>query len=263
MENEDKVKDLIYTFGAIASLPEEKLNDYVKNLKDLSPNEIVKSIIVELYRLHKKGKISMEQIIENKDKIFSLGSDYHSIKDLLDELENMQNRNLLDSSVSLEENHRLVNETFDKFNDLIKNEELDCYYTGGLTAFFRTNTPLNRYHGDLDLMINEEDLFLLKKIIDKNPDFSLQSHMHEKNDTGHEFSIKYKDTIMSIGLFLFKREIDNSINYKSYYLENDNMKCKEVIKTPKCTDLEMDNTLKYHNGIPYKAMSTEAIYLVL
>lgn len=59
MKNEDKVKDLIYTFDDVASLPKEKLDDYVNRLKDLSPNEIVKSTIVELYRLNQNGKISM------------------------------------------------------------------------------------------------------------------------------------------------------------------------------------------------------------
>ena len=43
-------------------------------------------------------------------------------------------------------------EAFDKLNCLI-GAQLDSFYTGGLMEYLATNHQLERYHGDLDLLM--------------------------------------------------------------------------------------------------------------
>ena len=261
MDKEAAVRELIYTYGRMANIPEDELENYVEQLKSLDNDQIVRTVIIKLKDLYDHKKLTLDQISMHVDKIFVLSSKYNSISDLIKELDELQKKNLIHQQMSLEDNHKLVLECFDDFNSLIKDANLDCFYTGGLMAFFVTETPLNRYHGDLDLMINENDLDILKKIIDLHPDFKMVCKMNDKDDTGHEFIIEYKGTPMNVGLFLFKRDIDNSVTFTSYYYDQGVLMCKEKNITPKASELSFDQNVKFHNGIPYNSMSLEDIYL--
>ena len=72
----------------------------------------------------------------------------------------LKSMNMMDLQMSLSDNHRLVIEAFDKFNQII-GTKFDAYYTGGLMGYLATNHPLERYHSDLDLFINEKQLYPL------------------------------------------------------------------------------------------------------
>ena len=103
----------------------------------------------------------------------------------------------------LTENHKLVLEAFDKFNELI-DIKFDSFYTGGLMGYLAINHELERYHGDLDLYINEEQLLALYSLVQQSEDFEFVSNMDHKEQNGHEFKINYKGTPMSIWLFLLE-----------------------------------------------------------
>ena len=46
--------------------------------------------------------------------------------------------------------------------------------------------------------------------------------MNHKEVNGHEYKVTYKDTPMSIGLFLFSRLPNQEIVLKNYYYQNPN-----------------------------------------
>ena len=163
----------------------------------------------------------------------------------------------------LAENHRLVLETFDRFNELIKTN-FDCFYTGGLMGYLATEHPLERYHGDLDLFINEEQLFTLYQLVQNSDDFEFVSNMNHKDVNGHEYKVTYKNTPMSIGLFLFSRLPNHEIVLKEYYYpnqdSNQDLYVDEHHLSSKYASMMFSNQIREHNGTFYKMQTLESIY---
>ena len=171
--------------------------------------------------------------------------------------------NLEHPQMPLGQNHELVIKVFDKFNELIQGK-FDCYYTGGLMGYLATGHELERYHGDLDLFINEKQLITLKELVDNNEDFKFVSNMNHKEINGHEYKVVYRDTPMSIGLFLFERKNDMSITKKEYYFENQDVNGELLVDechfSPEYTEMCFPNQVREHNGSTYRMMSLESIY---
>jgi hypothetical protein len=171
--------------------------------------------------------------------------------------------NLTHPDMPIQENHKLVLEVFDKFNQLI-GTGFDAYYTGGLMGYLATNHKLERYHGDLDLFINEEQLNALCELTKQSDDFEFISNMNHKEQNGHEFKIQYKGTPMSIGLFLFERTKENGMIIKEYYHKDNNPENELLVNQqhldPEYTKLSFSDQIREHDGIPYKMQSLESIY---
>lgn len=81
--------------------------------------------------------------------------------------------------MSFSENHQLVLEAFEQFNQLLQ-MNFDGCYTGGLMGYIAIGHKLERYHSDLDLFINESELLKLKQLVDKSEDFNFVSNMNHK-----------------------------------------------------------------------------------
>ena len=63
-------------------------------------------------------------------------------------------------------------------------------------------------------------------------------------------------------MFLFEKLEDGSIVEKDYYYdENNDLWVEERINTPECSRLSFGQQIHYHNGIPYKAITLEALYV--
>lgn len=91
--------------------------------------------------------------MSNSDLILALNPDkYKTPDDLIARLGWIKSMNMTHPQMPLTENHRLVIEAFDKLNCLI-GAQLDSFYTGGLMGYLATNHQLERYHGDLDLLM--------------------------------------------------------------------------------------------------------------
>ena len=61
-------------------------------------------------------------------------------------------------------------------------------------GYIATENSLERYHGDLDLFINEKNLITLKELVDNSEDFKFVSNMNHKE-------IK-KNTILKIKMLM-------------------------------------------------------------
>ena len=197
-------------------------DNLVEKLLNLDNNDSIDTILVSLNSLLNRKILSVDDILSNVNLILSLSPDkYHSANDLIERLNWIKSMNLEYPEMPLTENHKLVIETFDNFNKLIKTN-FDCFYTGGLMGYLSTGHPLERYHGDLDLFINEDQLFTLYELVQNSHDFKFGSNMNHKEVNGHEYKVTYKDTPMSIGLFLFSRLPNQEIVLKNYYYQNPN-----------------------------------------
>ena len=263
--NKKKVQDIVTKYANLAHITDEKaLEGIINDISSKAPDDAIDAIIGSLISLLNKGALTEEQILSNAGLILNLNPEkYKTTEDLVSRYKWLKSMNMVHTQMPLEENHKLVIEAFDKFNELIETD-FDAFYTGGLMGYLATNHELERYHGDLDLLINEEQLEELRKRIEESKDFQFVSNMDHKEVNGHEYKITYKDTPMSVGLFLFSREADGGIITKEYYYPNQNtsetLRVDEHHLTPVYVSIMFDENIHEHNGIPFRMQSLESIY---
>ena len=260
----EQIKKIVYTFTKLANVNNENIcNDLINRLSVMNEEDVIDYIVVALSDLAEKGQVKADDIFSNIGLITSLSEKYSSKDDLMTRLNWLKSMNMTHPQMPLSENHKLVIEAFDKFNQII-GINFDSYYTGGLMGYLATSHPLERYHGDLDLFINEEQLESLYEIVMQSEDFEFISNMDHKEENGHEFKIQYKGTPMSIGLFLFERKPNNEIVIKEYYHLNNNpseeLLVNEQHLSPEYAQMIFANDIRNHNGIPYRMQSLESIY---
>lgn len=261
----ENIKKIVYTFANKANITDTyALNGIINELLSMNINDSIDRILVSLNDLVIRKAITVQDVFDNVDMLVKLNPEkYQSAEDLIQRLNWIKGMNMEHPQMPLTQNHKLVIEAFDKFNELIQGK-FDCYYTGGLMGYLATGHELERYHGDLDLFINEEQLIALKELVDSSSDFKFVSNMDHKEINGHEYKITYCDTPMSIGLFLFERKNDMSITTKEYYYENQDVNGELLVDehhfSPEYTEMCFSNQVREHNGSTYKMMSLESIY---
>lgn len=261
----ETIKKIVYTFGNKANITNTNaLNGLINELLSMNINDSTDRILVSLNDLVIRKAITVQDVFDNVDMLVKLNPEkYQSAEDLIQRLNWIKGMNMEHPQMPLTQNHELVIEAFDKFNELIQGK-FDCYYTGGLMGYLATGHELERYHGDLDLFINEEQLIALKELVDSSCDFKFVSNMDHKEINGHEYKITYCDTPMSVGLFLFERKNDMSITTKEYYYENQDVNGELLVDehhfSPEYTEMCFSNQVREHNGSTYQMMSLESIY---
>lgn len=259
------LKNIVYKYAELSKITDTKMCDnLIEKLSTLNTDDSIDAILVSLNSLLNRKILSVDDILSNVNLILLLNPDkYHSADDLIARLKWIKGMNLEYSKMPLTENHRLVIETFDRFNELIKTN-FDCYYTGGLMGYLATGHSLERYHGDLDLFINEEQLFTLYELVQSSDDFEFVSNMDHKEVNGHEYKITYKGTPMSIGLFLFSRLPNQELVLKEYYYlnqdPNQDLYVDEHHLSGRYASMMFSNELREHNGSFYKMQTLESIY---
>lgn len=261
----EQIKKVIYTFATLSNISDKQLCDNLINrLISMNIDDVMDYLIVSLSDLVSRGALKQDDVFSNANLLISISPEkYSSTDDLMKRLNWLKSMNMEHPQMPLSENHKLVIESFDKFNQII-GTNFDAYYTGGLMGYLATNHQLERYHGDLDLFINEEQLLTLYDLIKQSEDFEFISNMDHKEENGHEFKIQYKGTPMSIGLFLFERKPDNEIVIKEYYHANNNQDEELLVNeqhlAPEYAQMIFSEQVRQHNGIPYKMQSLESIY---
>ncbi len=264
-ERKELLKNIVYTFAKLSNVTDTLLcDDYVEKLFNLSVDDSIDTLLISLNSLVEKKVLTIDNIVSNISLLLALNPDkYHTQDDFIERLNWIKSMNLEYPKMPLTENHELVIETFDEFNKLI-GTDFDCYYTGGLMGYFATNHPLERYHGDLDLFINEDQLFMLQELIDNTVDFQFISNMDHKEVNGHEYKIVYKNSPTSIGLFLFSRLPNKGILLKEYYYPNCDINQELCVDlhylSPMYTLLSFSNQMREYDGNYYRMQSLESIY---
>lgn len=261
-EKKELIKRVVYKFMELSKTKDTKAkDDFINKLCSCNIDDSVDLILISLSDLVNKDLLSTEDIISNVDLLLDLNRNkYHTIDDLINRLNYIKSMNLEHPSMSLRENHELVTLIFDKFNELIQTD-FDCFYTGGLMGYIAVNHPLKRYHSDLDLFINEEQLFALYELVKNSDDFEFISNMEHKSKNGHEYKITYRKTPITIGLFLFSRLTNNEMVLKEYYYENDHeLYVDEYHLKEEYTNLAFQDDIKEHNKTFYRMQTLEGIY---
>lgn len=180
--------------------------------------------------------------------------------------------NEVEGNMSLDENHKLVNEALVKFTTLFNQYGIDYYIVGALPCFIKTGQQLFRYHDDIDIMVNEEDIPKIVEIMeltgyqfydDRFPSIERFYQMQE-NKPPHTILAQNPNNEFHLGFFTFRRENDNSITMTEYShrLENDIVMIDllERKSTPIGTSLRYDETPTMHLGTSFKTSTIESVY---
>ena len=151
----ETIKKIVYTFENKANVTDlDALNELINELLSM---DSIDRILVSLNDLVNSKMITVQDVFDNAGMLVKLNPEkYQSLEDLIQRLNWIKGMNLEHPQMPLRQNHELVIKVFDKFNEFIQGK-FDCYYTGGLMGYLATGHELERYHGDLDLFINEKN----------------------------------------------------------------------------------------------------------
>ena len=257
-----RIEKIVNKFAELADVNNpEMIDKLVSDLSVMNENDVLDSLIKIIYSRLEQGDLDRDDVLSNLDLLAGISEDFPTKKEVYERFEWLSSMNMLHTNMPLTDNHETIIEVFDEFNKLI-GINFDAFYTGGLIGYIATNHKLERYHSDLDLFINENQLKELYNLVKNSPDFSFVDQLDDKSENspgkmaGHEFKITYKDTPISVGLFLFERkEYYHSVNDP----ENDLLVTEKHLN-PEYAKLAFSNEIREHNGISYKMQSLESIY---
>lgn len=180
--------------------------------------------------------------------------------------------NQIEGNMPLEQNHALVNQALTQFCTLFNQQQIDYYIVGALPCFLKINHPLFRYHDDIDIMLNENDLPKIAAILaptnyelhdDRFPSLE-RFHEMQTCPPPHTVLAQHKDNEFHLGFFLFRREPDQSLTMREYShrLENNRVvvDVKERLSDPIGTQLRYDENPILYNGIRFRTSTIESVY---
>ena len=219
-----------------------------------------------------------EQIQDFNDCIKDIlqidSSIYDSPEALMEQVQRNKETNYTPGNIPIEENHQLISDTLKPLCDKLNELGVDYYVVGALSTFIGTQTPLFRYHGDIDFMIAEKDIPKVQEALkDSEYNFSDDRLNNQKRlspgvghtQGEHEVIANHKDNEFHLGFFLFRREQDNSITVREYFMEeNENgekvPKVLERHEPAELVALEYSEELTDFAGTQFRTSTPESVY---
>jgi len=215
-----------------------------------------------LYNIYEKNNSSDEIKTEKLKKI---ADKYNiNIDDLYKRYIWLKAMDINPNFCHLEENHKLIYKIFDEYNKMLNNSEIEYYYTSGILSYLLVDKELERYHHDLDVFVNMNDLEKLEKVCNKY-NFSFERKIGDRGDGTKRVMLKmyYDDKInIPITVFMYVREKDNSIVQKDYFIDESGRRYVEYIyNSPLIAKLSFSDNSNYHNNTKYYSITLEALFL--
>lgn len=264
-----KINNAIDALTKVIPVPEEKKTELITRASSLSETEVIKKLSQIVYR-----------VLGNNEELYNYSLEVirninPEICPPVEEMKARLNRlysNEVEGNMSLEENHKLVNESIVKFTTLFNQYGIDYYIVGALPCFLKTGQQLFRYHDDIDIMINEDDIPKVAEIIelsgyefhdDRFPSIERYQEI-EQNKPPHTVLAQNPNNEFHLGFFTFRREQDKSITMREYshHLE-DGMVVVDVLERqsdPIGTSLRYDETPTEYMGTTFRTSSLESVY---
>ncbi|MGM9834392.1 MAG: hypothetical protein ACI31M_01250 [Bacilli bacterium] len=175
----------------------------------------------------------------------------------------LKKMNIDPNIIHLNENHQSIYEIFDKCNVMFNENNVEYYYTSGILSYMLINKELQRYHHDLDIFVNMNDLKKLEQVC-INYGFTFKRQIGDRNDGTKRVMLKmyYENTLeIPITLFMYVRREDNTIEQNDYFIDDGKFYIEKIYNSPLVVNLSFSDEPKYHNNIKYFAITLEALYL--
>jgi len=262
MRKKKNINKLVERLNQIAVFSEfqdkEELNCLINNISDKDMSDFIINVI---FLANFNGLIDDISLIKSLKEVinFQLFDNY---KQLMERATWLQKMKLMDVSIHLEKSHKEVLDTFDRLNVLLNTVNIEYYHTSGVLTYLLIDKPLVRYHHDIDVFLNENDLDKLIVFCQNSP-FEFREYLGDKPGDSKRRTIKLydKQNNIIISVFLFERLRDGSVVINDYYFDvNGNLKMDQDYNSPRCVELSFSDKVNYHNNIPYKSITLEALY---
>ena len=264
-----KIENIVNTLAKLANVDKEQVTQLLEKYSSQSETEIIKDLSMISYRL-----------FSNNDEFYNYALTLirsinpticPSVEEMKIKLDNMHN-NVVEGNLSLEENHKLIYDNLYNITTLFNEAKIDYYIVGALPCFIRTGQPLFRYHDDIDIMINENDVEKARELIellgyefkdDRFPSYERYYEMQQENPP-HTVLAQNPNNEFHLGFFMFQREIDNSITMREYShrLEDDKVivDVLERRNTPEGTALRYDDKPVEFENMTFRTSTIESVY---
>ena len=264
-----KLQNVIDTLSRIVNVPDEKKQELITKYSTMSEPDVIKELSQIIYR-----------VLRDKEELYNYSLEVirninPEICPPVEEMKSILNRmysNEVEGNMSLEDNHRLVNESLVRFTTLFNQYGIDYYIVGALPCFLKTGQQLFRYHDDIDIMINEDDIPKVAGIIelsgykfhdDRFPSLERFQEM-EQNKPPHTVLAQNPNNEFHLGFFTFRREQDNSITMREYSHRIENgavaVDVLERQSDPIGTALRYDETPTSYMGTSFRTSTVEGVY---
>ncbi len=260
MQNCKKIKSVLGSLNILSFDAEQ-----IEEISRMYIDDIIDYLIVSMSDLYKEGIISLEMILQDYSKIIKLDRDkYPTIECLNNRLKWLSEMELTHIGMGLHESHVIITKVFNELNITLNRHNVEYYHTGGILAYLLTQTPFERFHHDIDVFVQEENFDDLISSLE-NSQFNLHIYTGKRSETTDRIVIKlvhelYPD--IPISVFLFEKTKDNAIIEKDYYYDKiGNTYVEERYNCPISSDLSFDKECHFYNGIPYKSISLEALFV--
>ena len=262
----------IEELSKIIDVSENQKEDLISRYSLMSDREAIKNLSEIAFRVLENNDNLYEQALNIIRSINPKISP--SVKDMKDKLHKIF-YNEIEGNMSLEENHKLINDSLSEITTLFNKNEIDYYIVGALPCFIKTGQPLFRYHDDIDIFINEKDISKASKIInslgkynfidDRFPNLERYKEL-EQQKLPHTVMAQNLDNEFHLGFFCFKREQDNSITMREYsHRLKDGNVIVDVLERktdPIGTSLRFDEEEIKYMGSSFKTSSVESVYSI-
>ena len=264
-----KLQNTIDTLSRVINVPDEKQQELITKYSTMGEQEVIKELSQIVYR-----------VLGDKEELYSYSLEVirninPEICPPVEEMKSILNRmytNEVEGNMSLEDNHKLVNESLVRFTTLFNQYEIDYYIVGALPCFLKTGQPLFRYHDDIDIMINEDDIPRVAELIalcgyefhdDRFPSLERFQEM-QSSKPPHTVLAQNPNNEFHLGFFTFRREKDNSITMREYsHRMEDGIVAVDVLERqsdPIGTALRYDETPTSYMGTSFRTSTIESVY---
>lgn len=267
-----KKKQLVRVIEAIGKAANATKVDVQKWIDDYTKydsfEEVIKDLTYDVYQHF--GDVQEELCDYSFDMIRTIGSPYfENIEEMKEYSKTRIRKNVQKGFMSIEENNKLIEEALEFLCNKLNEKNIDYYIVGGVASILLTTKEFNRYHDDIDFIINKKDIDKLYNIFENSNyqfiDNRLNSSKIWNNKFNrpmgeHELIAKHKDSEFHIGFYEFRRRTDNSIVVREYYKEEDKIKVFEKIEPKELTTLKYSDELKKYKNVEFKACTIESVY---
>lgn len=264
-----QLQNTIQLLSRVAQISDEKGAELLDHFSKMDDKDVIKEFASLSYRILGNNEEYYDYALTVIRNINS------NICPPVEEMKNILGKmysNEVEGNMSMEDNHKLVSDSLVKFTTLFNQEGIDYYIVGALPCFLKSGIPLFRYHDDIDIMVNEEDIPKIAGIVelsgyqfhdDRFPSIERFYEM-EQNKPPHTVLAQNQDNEFHLGFFTFRREQDKSITMREYShrLENGEVKVDVLERQSDSigTSLRYDDIPTQYSGTSFRTSTVENVY---
>lgn len=264
-----RLQNTIESLSKLVPVDENKKNELIERFSLMNDAEVIKELSTLVYRTLGTNDDCYNYaltVIRNINP--EICPPVEETKEILAKMFS----NEVEGNMSLDENHKLVNESLIKFASLFNQVGIDYYIVGALPCFLKTGVPLFRYHDDIDIMVNEDDIPKIAELIelsgykfhdDRFPTIE-RFHEMEQNKPPHTVLAQNPENEFHLGFFTFRREPDNSITMREHSHREENgevlVDVLERTSDPIGTALRYDEVPTEYYGTSFRTSTVESVY---